>query len=90
MSGKRQRKSNFTIDEVRVIMEEYEANQSILEGKFSPSITNIKKKEVWEEITNKVNALGVAERTITDIQVKWKNMTSNAKLNFNQYKRNFL
>ena len=38
------RKTNFTVEEIRIILEEYEASQTIIEGKFSPSITNAAKQ----------------------------------------------
>ncbi|XP_066931115.1 myb/SANT-like DNA-binding domain-containing protein 4 [Clytia hemisphaerica] len=87
MSGKRPRKTNFTADEIRIILEEYEASQSTIEGKFSPSITNAAKQALWENITLKVNALGVANRSTKDIETKWKNLKSDAKITHNEYKR---
>ena len=85
--GKRNRKTNFTADEIRIILEEYEASQSTIEGKFSPSVTNAAKQALWEDITSKVNALGVAHRTPKDIEVKMKNLKSDAKITHNEYKR---
>ena len=38
------RKTNFTVDEIRIILEEYEASQTTIEAKFSPSITNAAKQ----------------------------------------------
>ena len=44
--------------------------------KLQSSLTNKKKKEVWREITAKVNAFGVALRTEDDIKKKWKDLKS--------------
>ena len=43
-------------------------------SKLQSSITNKKKKEVWREITAKVNAFVVALRTEDDIKKKWKDL----------------
>ena len=48
------------------------ANEKVvIMTKLQSSLTNKKKKEVWREITAKVNAFGVALRTEDDIKKKW-------------------
>ena len=87
MDKKQQKKKNFSIDEIRLLIEEYENRRDTFEGKFSNTLTNIKKKEAWQEVTSKVNALGVDLRTVEDIKVKWKNLCSGAKGTFHTYKK---
>ena len=86
-SKKQQRKKNFSADEIRVLIEEYEVKRDIFEGKFSNTLTNIKKKNAWQEVTSKVNALGVDSRTVEEIKIKWKNLCSSAKGSFHEFKK---
>ena len=60
--AKRPRKPNFTPAECAVIFEEAEENLSIIKSKFSSTLSNKNKSRVWEEITSKVNSLGVCKR----------------------------
>lgn len=39
--------------------EKVEENLAILQSKFTNSVTNLKKKQVWSQITAAVNAVGV-------------------------------
>lgn len=50
-----------------------------LRGKFSSSITNAKKQELWKSITSRINSLGYEKRTANEIRDKWRNMTQIAK-----------
>ena len=42
---------------------------------------------LWEEITQAVNAVGTAKRTVTEVKDKWKNLHSIAKKEFAEFKR---
>ena len=83
LQKKKQRKYNFSTDEIRVLIEEYEAKRDIFEGNFSNTLTNIKKKSAWEE----VNALGVDSMTVEEIKIKWKNLCSSAKGSSHEVKK---
>ena len=41
MDKKQQRKKNFSTDEIRLLIEEYENRRDTFEGKFSNTLTNI-------------------------------------------------
>ena len=56
-----------------------DANKGILQSKFTDSVTNKTKTETWKAITEKVNAVGVASRTIYEVKQKWKGLFSMAK-----------
>ena len=64
-----------------------EANKGILQSKFTDSVTNKTKTETWKAITEKVNAVGVASRTIYEVKQKWKGLFSTAKKEFSQQKK---
>ncbi|CAG2185375.1 unnamed protein product [Mytilus edulis] len=57
----RERKLNFTAIESNLISELATTHLELLQGKHSPEVTNAKKQEMWQDITSKVNALGVSQ-----------------------------
>ena len=75
----KKRKPNFTAAECAVIIEEVEKSIEIIRCKLSNTATNIKKQKVCQEITQKVNAVGVCLRSTTDIKEKWRGLVSSAK-----------
>ncbi|XP_022808767.1 t-SNARE domain-containing protein 1-like [Stylophora pistillata] len=82
--AKRARKPNFTPAECAVILEEAEENINIIKSKFSSTLCNKNKTRIWEEITEKVNALGVSKRTVVEVKEKWRGMVSGAKREHNK------
>ena len=56
-----------------------EANKSILQSKFTENVTNKSKNETWKAITEKVNAVGAASRTIYEVKQKRKGLFNMAK-----------
>lgn len=77
---KKQRKANFSTEENEVIVDEVEKNQGILFSKLTNSVTNSRKKKLWDSICAKVNALskGVC-RSTQDVKKRWQDMQSAAK-----------
>ena len=82
--AKRARKPNFTPAECAVIFEEAEENINIIKSKFTSTLTNKNKTRVWDEITNKVNALGICKRSVIEVKDKWRAMVSSAKKEHNK------
>lgn len=78
-AAKRNRKANFTAAECSLILDEAEKQIDLIRNKFSSNITNQKKNKAWDEITGKVNSLGVCVRTSTEVKDKWRAMVSSAK-----------
>ena len=76
---KRPRKTNWSDSEITVLTEKVEENLDLIRSKFSNNVTNAKKNTAWLEITEAVNAVGVAYRTAQEVRDKWKNLTSTAK-----------
>ena len=64
------RKHNFSASEISILTETVEENLAILQSKFTNSVINLKKKQVWLEITAAVNAVGVDKRTETEVHEK--------------------
>nr|XP_022286425.1 nuclear apoptosis-inducing factor 1-like [Crassostrea virginica] len=72
--------------EVSIIHNEVKQNP-ILESKFSNTLTNQKKQSIWKTITEKVNAVGNAQRSVTEVKDKWRNMCRDAKMRFAEHRR---
>ena len=83
---KRARSQNFSVMEVSIIHNEVKQNP-ILESKFSNTLTNQKKQSIWKTITEKVNAVGNAQRSLTEVKDKWRNMCRDAKMRFAEHRR---
>ncbi|XP_078364030.1 uncharacterized protein LOC144648297 [Oculina patagonica] len=81
---KRPRKPNFTAAECMLLLEVAEQHLDVIKSKFSSTITNKNKTKVWEEITERVNSLGVCKRTTLEVKEKWRGMVSNAKKEHNK------
>jgi hypothetical protein len=45
-------------------------------------VTNLEKARIWKNVASKINALGVAHRSVKEIKDKWRNLTSKAKSAF--------
>ncbi len=85
--AKRPRKPNFSPSESILILQMTEGNLDVIRDKFSNVLTNKKKAEVWQSIRDKVNALGVAKRTTSEIKDKWRTMVTAAKKDFSRERR---
>ena len=83
--NKRNRKPNFTAAECAVIFEEAEQNIEIIKSKFTSTLTNKNKTKVWEDITAKVNSLGVCLRSVSEVKDKWRGMVGAAKKEFSKF-----
>ena len=82
----RKRKPNFSLYEIGVITENVKKHLETIQSKLTKNITNKKKQEIWEEITRAVNAVGTANRTVSEVKDKWKNLHSTAKKEFPEFK----
>ena len=77
--AERKRKPNFSVDEVNVIVCMVEENNDVIRCKFTNTITNAKKEDVWKKITERVNAVRVCERSKDEVREKWRGLQTNAK-----------
>ncbi|KAL9988924.1 hypothetical protein ACROYT_G003419 [Oculina patagonica] len=85
--AERKRKPNFSVDEISVITESVQKNLETIQSKFTNTVTNKRKNEIWQQITKEVNALGYANREVREVKDKWKNLHSTAKKEFSEFKR---
>jgi len=79
MSTKRDRKPNFSEDEMRNLLEGILTEKELIQSKLQSSVTVKKKKDAWARVTAGVNARSSgAIRTDDDCKKKWKDMKSAA------------
>ena len=71
---RRDRKKNFSDDELRILIEEVSLEGGWLMSKNNNKITNKKKETKWRQIAEKMTALGIAVRTWQDAREKFKKM----------------
>ena len=79
LTPNKKRKQNFCASECSLIVELVEKDLEVLRGKHSNILTNARKQKLWKEITLKVNSLGYAVRTPTEVREKWRNLSQYAK-----------
>jgi hypothetical protein len=48
-TNKREGKANFSDEEVSSLLEEFGENASVLRSRLTNSVTNKRKKQIWEE-----------------------------------------
>ena len=87
LKPRKARKHNFTVSEITILTERVEENLAVLQSKFTNSVTNQKKNEIWKEITSAVNASSVESRTVLEVREKWKSLHSSAKREFSGYRK---
>jgi hypothetical protein len=78
---KNSRQGRFSEREREVLLDSIFVNKDILFGSFSPSLTSRMKEEVWNTITERINAVsGGQERTVEKLQHKWTDWKSKTKM----------
>ena len=76
---KRKRTPDYSEDEIKVFVDQFVANHSLLSSKHSTAITSKAKADVYDEILTAVNAVGVAPRTMDSIKDKWQTIKKAVK-----------
>jgi len=66
--NKMERKANFSDEEMSYLLEEFGENASVLQSILTNSVTNKRKKHIWEAICAKVNSRGMERRTIAELK----------------------
>ena len=84
---KKSRKQNFSASEIALLTEKVEESMFVLQSKFTNTITNQRKNEVWKEIAAAINAVGVESRLVQEVKDKWKNLQSTAKREFAGFRK---
>ncbi|CAL8319216.1 unnamed protein product [Arctogadus glacialis] len=82
---------NFTVAETYALLEGVQANFATIVGGFSSAkggeVTKKGKDTIWEDITNRINALGSGQkRTLKQVTLRWKNLRAKATKDLSEAK----
>ena len=72
-ANKRPRKTNFSSQEVSVLLTEMLDSKELLMTKLTTHATNRRKKDEWRRIAHKVSVTGDVDllRTVDEVRKKW-------------------
>ena len=76
---KRNRKVDYSNDEIKVLVNSFVLHHDYLVGRFSSTITQAQKNERYGKIVQAVNAVSATERSLESIKDKWQTMKKNVK-----------
>lgn len=72
-NSKKPRKSNFSQEEVDILLKNVGRNYDVLYGEYSKrAVYKDAKHQAWLEITNEVNQVSSERRTLQEVKNKWK------------------
>ncbi|KAM4573917.1 fatty acid 2-hydroxylase [Odontesthes bonariensis] len=82
---------NFTVAETYALLEGVRANFATIVGGFSSAkggeVTKKGKESIWEDITNRINAMGCGQkRTTKQVTLRWKNLRAKATKDLSEAK----
>ncbi|XP_033759537.1 myb/SANT-like DNA-binding domain-containing protein 4 [Pecten maximus] len=75
----RKRRPNFTEAECQLLVDMAVDNIDTIQCKFSSIVTIKKKAEVWQRITDSINAISCTIRTKEEIKKKWQDMVGDTR-----------
>ncbi|XP_069108927.1 nuclear apoptosis-inducing factor 1-like [Argopecten irradians] len=78
MENKMKRRPNFTETECQTLAELAIQHIDIIQCKFSSTVT-IKKADVWQQITDSINAISPTTRSRDEIKKKWQDMVGETR-----------
>ena len=76
---KRARAPDYSEEEVAIIRNCFVRHNAVLSAKHSNDITQKKKDYIYDGIVTEVNAVDVAERSLSSIKDKWQTLKTNVK-----------
>ena len=87
--NKIKRNPNFSPLEIQVLVEEIDNHKHILFSRQNTTVTNAKKKIIWESICNKVNMVNSSAypRVSEDLRRKWSALCSAVKSKLNTLRK---
>lgn len=75
----RKRKQKFSEREQEVLIEEMVCSHELLFGKKALRVPESRKRRIWLDIQEKVNAVGVTQRTVEELRKRWYDMRQRSK-----------
>ncbi|KAK3867054.1 hypothetical protein Pcinc_027454 [Petrolisthes cinctipes] len=85
----RTRKTNWSPDETKYLVELYKEHANLLKGSFNTAgVTHKAKQEAWEHIASHLHeSYSDGKRTVKDCQKRWQSVQSDAKARIAKYKQ---
>ncbi|XP_062579976.1 uncharacterized protein LOC134241972 [Saccostrea cucullata] len=86
--AEKKRKPNWTMEECLHLTHLFNDNKKILRAKFGAGVTTQKKREVWKNITEAINAANPSTvRTIEEVEKKWHNIHMKGRGEISDFRR---
>ncbi|XP_062605145.1 uncharacterized protein LOC134266952 [Saccostrea cucullata] len=86
--AEKKRKPNWTLEECLHLTRLFNDNKKILRAKFGAGVTTQKKREVWKNITESINAANPSTvRTIEEVEKKWHNIHMKGRGEISDFRR---
>ena len=75
-ASKKSKKPNFSDRETEVLLEEVALQYGLLVSQLQNAVTVKKKREIWNKISECVNAVGGNNRDVMSCKKRWKDLKS--------------
>ena len=80
IATKKQRRPNFTSEDLNILVDAVASNKAHLFGKFTNTLTANSKSNIWEKISNQINAVNATvRRTGEEVKRKWTDSTGRVR-----------
>ncbi|KAM9327048.1 nuclear apoptosis-inducing factor 1 [Gastrophryne carolinensis] len=80
----KKRKTNFSEQEVDIIMEEMEKHKHILINHYNAGVPLLTKSNAWYEILKRVNAISTCHRELAEVKKKWSDLKTEVRRKMSQ------
>ncbi|XP_072287692.1 nuclear apoptosis-inducing factor 1 [Pyxicephalus adspersus] len=80
----KKRKTNFSEQEVEIIMEEMEKQKHILINHYNAGVPLMTKSNAWYDILKRVNAISTCHRELAEVKKKWSDLKTEVRRKMSQ------
>ncbi|XP_071979188.1 nuclear apoptosis-inducing factor 1 [Engystomops pustulosus] len=80
----KKRKTNFSEQEVEIIMEEMEKQKHILINHYNAGVPLLTKSNAWYDILKRVNAISTCHRELAEVKKKWSDLKTEVRRKMSQ------
>ncbi|XP_075690296.1 nuclear apoptosis-inducing factor 1 [Rhinoderma darwinii] len=80
----KKRKTNFSEQEVEIIMEEMEKQKHILINHYNAGVPLLTKSNAWYDILKRVNTISTCHRELAEVKKKWSDLKTEVRRKMSQ------
>lgn len=80
----KKRKTNFSEQEVEIIMEEMEKQKHILINHYNAGVPLLTKSNAWYDTLKRVNAISTCHRELAEVKKKWSDLKTEVRRKMSQ------